>query len=212
MRRGRLALVAFLILSLTLLLSGCGTVNQSPNASFSADQLSGTTLEVSFDASNSSDSDGSILSYSWSFGDGSTGSGPSSTHTYDSSGDYTVELTVTDDDGASDTTSELISVSGSTDDNIETVSDDKLEIIDCEMKVWGYAENYAEIEGQAKNISGGELWWPSVSAKFYNSQDERVGTGYDSTSDLEAGVVWNFEMTTTVEYNKIDHVKVEASG
>ena len=62
----------------------------------------GLTL-ITFDGSGSSDPDGSIASYDWTFGDGSTGVGVKPTHTYAAPGTYTVSLTVTDDDSASDT-------------------------------------------------------------------------------------------------------------
>ena len=58
---------------------------------------------VSFDGSGSYDPDGTIVSYDWNFGDGNTGSGVSPSHTYAAAGSYIVNLTVTDDDGASDT-------------------------------------------------------------------------------------------------------------
>jgi hypothetical protein len=54
--------------------------------------------DISFDASGSSDSDGTIVSYDWHFGDGDTGSGVTVTHVYSSEGSYTVMLTVTDDE------------------------------------------------------------------------------------------------------------------
>jgi PKD repeat protein len=53
----------------------------------------------------SKDDDGSIVSWSWSFGDGSTSSDPNPVHTYSEKGRYQVLLTVTDDDGATDTKS-----------------------------------------------------------------------------------------------------------
>jgi PKD repeat protein len=52
---------------------------------------------VTFDGTGSSDADGEIVSYDWVFGDGETGSGATPTHIYEEAGDYTVELTVTDD-------------------------------------------------------------------------------------------------------------------
>jgi len=65
---------------------------------------------VTFDASGSSDSDGSIASYDWTFGDGASASGASVTHSYASSGEYTATLTVTDDGGAAGTDSVSITV------------------------------------------------------------------------------------------------------
>jgi PKD repeat protein len=76
------------------------TANVTPTAAFT---FSCNKLSCDFDASGSID-DGAIVSYSWDFGDTNTGGGmmPPS-HTYDAAGTYTVILTVTDDDGATDT-------------------------------------------------------------------------------------------------------------
>ncbi|SEA12449.1 PKD domain-containing protein [Microbulbifer marinus] len=82
--------------------------NQAPTASASH---SCSGLDCSFDGSGSADSDGSIVSYAWDFGDGSNGSGATASHSYAASGTYSVTLTVTDDQGAEDQTSFDVTVS-----------------------------------------------------------------------------------------------------
>jgi len=85
--------------------------NQPPHASFTFSPGSPTVGEaVTFDGSGSSDSDGSIVSYSWDFGDGSTGSGAIVTHAFGASVTYQVTLTVTDDDGASGSVTKSVKV------------------------------------------------------------------------------------------------------
>jgi PKD repeat protein len=65
---------------------------------------------MTLDGSGSSDSDGSIVSYAWSFGDGSTGSSATASHTYSSPGSYTAALTVTDNSGATGTSSASVTI------------------------------------------------------------------------------------------------------
>ncbi len=55
-----------------------------------------------FDGSGSFDPDGHLISYVWDFGDGTTGSGPTITHTYVTAGTYSASLTVTDFQHATD--------------------------------------------------------------------------------------------------------------
>ncbi|MGH2657359.1 MAG: PKD domain-containing protein, partial [Actinomycetota bacterium] len=85
-----------------------GGGNNPPTASFT---FGCTDLACSFDGSGSSDSDGSIVSYAWNFGDGSDGSGATVNHNYAAGGTYTVTLTVTDDDGTTDSDSQDVTVS-----------------------------------------------------------------------------------------------------
>jgi PKD repeat protein len=79
--------------------------NMPPAASIT---VTCTALTCSFDGSGSSDSDGTIASYAWSFGDNASGSGPTVSHTYAKPGSYTVTLTVTDNSGATATVSSAV--------------------------------------------------------------------------------------------------------
>jgi PKD repeat protein len=75
-------------------------------------------LEVSFDATASQD-DVEIVSYEWSFGRFSSASGPTVERTYREPGSYTVELTVTDDEGQQDTTATTLDVTAPDPDGFE---------------------------------------------------------------------------------------------
>lgn len=79
--------------------------NQSPVASFTA---SCTLLACSTDATASSDPDGTIASYAWAFGDSSTASGVTASHSYAAAGSYTITLTVTDNLGATASTTRVV--------------------------------------------------------------------------------------------------------
>ncbi|SFT73857.1 PKD domain-containing protein [Actinopolyspora lacussalsi subsp. righensis] len=73
---------------------------EPPSASFIVNCDYG---ECSFDAGESTDPDGDIVEYGWNFGDGDSGSGVTTDHAYPAATDsYTVELTVTDGNGHSD--------------------------------------------------------------------------------------------------------------
>jgi len=82
-------------------------VNAPPIASFTS---SCSGLTCSFNASGSSDLDGTIASYAWSFGDAATGSGATVSHTYAAGGIYTASLTVTDNATATNTQAQSVTV------------------------------------------------------------------------------------------------------
>ncbi len=76
-----------------------------PKAAINGPFTSNEGSSVSISGAGSSDPDaGQTLTYAWSFGDGSTGAGVSTTHTYADNGSYTVRLVVTDPLGLADTT------------------------------------------------------------------------------------------------------------
>ncbi|MBA2479261.1 MAG: PKD domain-containing protein [Planctomycetes bacterium] len=95
----------------TYVISGGTPSNQAPVARGTASPGSGTApVSVTFDGSNSTDADGTIASFSWNFGDGTSGSGASVNHVYATAGTYAAVLRVTDNLGASSTITLTISV------------------------------------------------------------------------------------------------------
>ena len=85
--------------------------NQPPIASLSHSPKNPIANQtVIFDASNSTDPNGTITNYEWIFGDATTGFGKVITHSYAENGSYTVKLTVTDDKGATNTTLKEITI------------------------------------------------------------------------------------------------------
>jgi PKD repeat protein len=80
--------------------------NIPPAASFT---YSCHRLDCSFDASASTD-DGTIVDYSWDYGDANSGGGVTSDHTYAAAGTYTVNLSVTDEYGATGTATAQVQV------------------------------------------------------------------------------------------------------
>ena len=85
--------------------------NQPPTAAFSYSPTNPTTEDIIQFTDESTDPDGIIMSWIWTFGDGNTSSGQNPSHQFVESGIYTVSLTVTDDDGANDTVQKTIIVS-----------------------------------------------------------------------------------------------------
>jgi PKD domain len=90
--------------SQTLLHYAAAAVNQAPLGALVVATTSGLT--VTFDASGSTDADGTIASYRWTFGDGQTATTatPAATHVYASAGGYAVTVTPVDNLGLAGTT------------------------------------------------------------------------------------------------------------
>ncbi|HRZ20003.1 MAG TPA: PKD domain-containing protein, partial [Methanofastidiosum sp.] len=97
----------------TISIGSTPSTNNPPQANAGANKTSKVGLSVSFNGSGSSDSDGSIISYAWDFGDGDSSIGSVVSHTYSTAGAYTASLTVTDNDGATDTDTVLVTISES---------------------------------------------------------------------------------------------------
>lgn len=89
--------------------------NQPPAAQMTVSPTSATVDSAINFTSNSTDPDGTILQIAWDFGDGHTATGDwNINHSYGSPGTYDVKLTVTDNNGKTDSVTRSVSVSGST--------------------------------------------------------------------------------------------------
>jgi PKD repeat protein len=84
--------------------------NLAPLAGFSFLPSNPRVLQDVIFVDESSDPDGSVVAWSWEFGDGATSNEQNPTHSYSSEGTYTVTLMVWDEDGDSKTISKTIIV------------------------------------------------------------------------------------------------------
>jgi len=103
--------------------------NLKPVIELTPDTVYGVSpVEVSFNASNSYDPEGTDLIFEWNFGDGETGNGPIVNHTFNAPEDdpfvYNVTLTVLDDDGKSSSRNALVSLNNTPPEAIITSFND----------------------------------------------------------------------------------------
>ena len=89
---------------------GAGAATEPPAADAGDDQSGDEGDTFSFDGSGSSNGEGTIVAYAWNFGDGGTANGVEATHVYTDNGAFTVTLTVTDDLGATDMDTAVVTV------------------------------------------------------------------------------------------------------
>jgi PKD repeat protein len=87
--------------------AGAMPPNQAPHATWAANC---TGFACAFSSAGSADSDGSITSYAWNFGDGTQSTSQNPSHTFSAAGTYSVSLTVTDNDGATNTDTHSLAV------------------------------------------------------------------------------------------------------
>ncbi len=162
-----------------------GGGNDAPTADFTHDC---TDLDCTFDASASSDPDGSITSYDWELGDGNTDTGEVVDHTYAEGGTYTVNLTVTDDDGATDTASQDVSVS-------EDGGTGPL-----------FSEDFDD--GTADGFTLDGLWHVSDACETPPSTPNYLGYNQDSTCDYDTGEANSGTATFSVDLSSVSEANL----
>ncbi len=120
-------------------ISNCTTTvtvgSNAPSCSFTASPSTGSIGDsIFFDASASADTDGSIVDYTWNFGDGSatvsTEADPTITHSYNLAGTFTVTLNITDDQDNVTTCSITVVISSDAPDCDFTIGQNPIDVGD----------------------------------------------------------------------------------
>ncbi|PWI32661.1 peptidase S8/S53 subtilisin kexin sedolisin [Vibrio albus] len=143
--------------------------NVAPNADFG---FSCSDLVCTF-TDNSVDSDGSIVGWSWDFGNGYGSSEQQPVHAYTAQGNYTVTLTVTDNDGASDSVSKTVSVTQPVDPGL-TISGMTPDTINSGSSVELTVSGSGFLNGANISFSGGSGPTPEVSGVVVSADGQTI--------------------------------------
>jgi YD repeat-containing protein len=156
-----------------------GSGNLPPIANAGGTYSGILSQNVPFHGASSYDPDGTVVSYSWNFGDGGTASGPSPTHAYTTVGTYTATLTVTDNLGSQGSASTTVSISSSSSDQ--------------------YSVNFLQMGlGRAPYSNEGNYWTDIMRAAYLQGQPSML------MAMTEFGMTV-FESAEYVGRNRSDH-------
>ncbi|MBW2643363.1 MAG: S8 family serine peptidase [Deltaproteobacteria bacterium] len=155
-------------------------LNNTPEADVGGPYLGDEDSNIFFDGSGSYDLDDDSLTYKWTFGDGSSGSGVSPTHTYTAGGEYTVTLVV--NDGKIDSLPSTISAT------IDEVND---------PPVADAGPDQTAAVDMAVSFDGSNSYDPDGAITYeWNFGDDKTGVGVNPTHEyLSAG---KYTVTLTV--------------
>ncbi len=161
--------------------------NNAPIAGFSF-VVSG--LSANF-IDSSTDSDGAIVLWEWSFGDGNSSTSQNPTHTYALAGEYNVRLKVTDDDGESIETTQTVTLTALTIENNTTVEDNVTQ-----------TENNATVEDNVTQIENNATVEDNATQTETNTTVENNDTIIENKGDLALETnTTQHEENTTLEAN-----------
>ena len=158
--------------------------NQAPTAAFTS---SSDALVASVDGSGSTDADGTVASYAWDFGDGSTGTGATATHSYAAAGTYQVKLTVTDDEGATGSVTKAV-----------VIKTNQAPTAAFTSTVTGLT---AKVDGSGSTDADG-----TVASYAWDFGDGSTGTGATATRVYAAAGTYQVKLTVTDNGGATDSV------
>jgi PKD repeat protein len=166
------------------------SVNKKPTAVIAS---STSDLTLSVDGSGSSDPDGSVTSYAWDFGDGATGSGATTSHTYGSAGTYNVTLTVTDNGGATGTSTKSITVTAPNQNPTASFTSST-----SGLKI--------SVDGSGSSDPDG-----NVASYAWDFGDGQTGTGSTASHTYAAGGTYTVKLTVTDDRGGTDSTTSSAT-
>lgn len=181
--------------------------NVKPVAALVADQVAGSApLAVAFDASGSTDADGTVVRHDWSFGDTTSDldAGPQVTHTYAADGTYVAQVLVRDDKGGS--ASKQVTITVSTTNNAPEV-----EILAPAMGTTHDAGVTVDISGRASDpedgdLTGDQLRWDVILHHDAHTHpflsDARGATSSFTIPSAGIEENWSFHITLTATDSK----------
>jgi PKD repeat protein len=138
--------------------------NVAPSAAFSWDC---TGISCNFDGTTSADSDGSISSYDWTFGDGEEAGSPNPQKDFPATGTYDVTLTVTDDGGLTSSVTHQVSV---VKPNVPPTAafTTTCSFLDCDFDAGASSDSDGTVDGYAWDFGDGETGTGSPANHVYN--------------------------------------------
>ncbi len=183
-----------------------GTSNVAPTAQFEAIPSNGTApLYVFFNGSGSSDSDGTIVSYAWNFGDNSSSTGMIVNHTYTIVGIYNVTLVVTDDDSATGSATSSINVGNPADTTPPQYSNviaNPANAVYTPIRVYTFSSTWTDNQGMNRVdfIFDGITYPATANGSTYTYVLNNLGAGTHTYSFRGFDLSSNTNQTTTTNY------------
>jgi uncharacterized repeat protein (TIGR01451 family) len=158
--------------------------NQSPIANAGGQYTGAAGTAVQFNGSSSYDSDGTIVSYSWTFGDGGGGAGTTPSHIYSAAGTYTATLTVTDNSSAQSSANATVTIGNSN-----------------QLPVANAGGPYSGVVGTSIQFNGGGSFDPDGMIVSYAWTFGDGGTGSGATPAHTYTAMGNYIASLTVTDN-----------